>query len=133
MDHTLQDTLLFFDRHRDAFPLYQSFEEKLLSMFPETEIRVQKTQISFSNRRLFACVSFQRVKKKADLPAPYIVITLGLPCPLDSDRVSAQTEPWPGRWTTHFVIGTTDELDDEFFSWVRTACHFAQSKQPRQR
>ncbi|WP_330397617.1 DUF5655 domain-containing protein [Acutalibacter muris] len=86
------------------------------------------TQITFSNRRVFACVSLMRVKRKAELPDPYIVVTLGLPYPLESRRVAAKTEPYPGRWTTHFVIGSTGELDQEFFAWVREAYDFSAAK-----
>ena len=119
---------MFFDANPAAFPLYRAFESKLLMMFPETNVRVQKTQISFYNSRLYACVSFQRVRKKADLPNPYIVITLGLSYPLESIRVAAKTEPYPGRWTTHIVIGTTEEIDEELFLWVKQAYQFADSK-----
>ena len=89
---------------------------------------MQKTQITFSNRHVFACVSFARVKRKAELPSPYLVITLGLPCPLESGRVAVKTEPYPGRWTTHIVVGSTDEIDKELIGWVRQAYAFSDSK-----
>lgn len=59
---------------------------------------------------------------------PYIVITLGLPYPLESSRVAVKTEPYPGRWTTHIVIGNVEEIDDELFLWVKQAYHFAEGK-----
>lgn len=122
------NTFLFFEEHQDAFELYQVFESKLFAEFPETRKEVQKTQITFSNRHVFACVSFQRVRKKAELPKPYIVITLGLSYPLESKRVAIKTEPYPGRWTTHIVIGEVEEMDEELFGWVRQAYEFANSK-----
>ena len=105
--------MLFFEQHPESYPLYEAFYEKLMSLFPDARAKVQKSQISFYNRHLFACVSFLRVKKKADLPERYFVLTLGLPEPLDSDRVAAKTEPYPGRWTTHFVISETADLDEQ--------------------
>ena len=128
MDFANQDAAIFFDLHPAALPLYEAFETKLLERFPQTKVRVQKTQISFSNRTVYACVSFLRVRKKADLPNPYMVITLGLSYPLASHRVAAQTEPYPGRWTTHIVIGTIEELDQELFTWVQQAYAFSESK-----
>ncbi len=122
------DTLLFFDKNPSALLLYEEFETKIFELFPAAKKRVQKTQISFSNRHIFVCVSFARVKKKAELPNPYFVITLGLPYPLDSDRVAVKTEPYPGRWTTHIVIGNTDEIDDELFSWIHQAYVFSETK-----
>ena len=87
------DTLMFFDQNMDILPLYQDFEELLFDSFPLVNKKVQKTQIIFSNRHVFACVSFARVKRKADLPMRYMVITLGLPAPLDSERIAVKTEP----------------------------------------
>lgn len=57
------DTLMFFDQHRSALPVYEFFESKLYDLFPDINKRVQKTQITFSNQHVFACVSFARVKK----------------------------------------------------------------------
>ena len=128
MNYMKQDALFFFENHSSAYLLYEAFEKALLVKFPETNIRVQKSQITFSNRHVFACVSLQRVKKKADLPDPYIVITLGLSYPLSSERVAVKTEPYPGRWTTHIVIGSVEELDTELFSWVKQAYDFAALK-----
>lgn len=128
MDTTLQDTLFFFDRHRAVYPLYVCFQEKLLARFPESRIKVQKSQISYYNRHLFACASFLKVKKKAELPEDYFVLTLGLSTPLVSDRVAAKAEPYLGRWTTHFVISSLSDLDEELFDWIEQAYSFAQSK-----
>ena len=122
------DTLMFFDRHPDALPLYRDFEELLTETFPVVNRRVQKTQITFSNRHVFASVSFARVKRKAELPTGYMVITLGLPAPLESERVAIKTEPYPGRWTHHIVVSAPEELDEELLTWVRTAYAFADAK-----
>ena len=128
MDTTMQDALFFFDRHQAVYPLYECFQEKLLARFPESQIRVQISQISYYNRHLYACVSFLKVKKKADLPDDYFVLTLGLSASLESDRVAAKTEPYPGRWTTHFVVGSASDLDKELFDGIEQAYIFAQSK-----
>ena len=51
------DTLMFFDARPDTLPLYQAFEEKIYTIFPVVKKLVQKTQITFDNRHVFACVS----------------------------------------------------------------------------
>ena len=122
------DALMFFDQHMDILPLYQAFEELLFDSFPVVNKRVQKTQITFFNRHVFACVSFARVKRKAELPAGYMVLTLGLPAPLASERIAVKTEPYPGRWTHHIVVSKPEELDEELLSWVREAYDFAAAK-----
>ena len=128
MDAMMHDTLFFFDQHQAVYPLYVCFQEKLLARFPESRIKVQKSQILYYNRHLYACVSFLKVKKKSELPDDYFVLTLGLPAPLESDRVAAKTEPYPGRWTTHFVISDPSDLDKELFDWIEQAYQFAQAK-----
>ena len=122
------DTEMFFDGHAEALPLYERFEELLRESFPAMGKRVQKTQITFTGRHVFACVSFARVRRKAELPAGYMVITLGLPRPVDSPRIAVKSEPYPGRWTHHIVVSSPEELDGELFSWVREAYVFAESK-----
>ena len=122
------DELFFFQEHMAALPIYEAFAGALLERFPGTSMRVQKSQITFSNRHVYACVSFARARKKAELPGAYIVVTLGLPYPLDSGRVAVKTEPYPGRWTTHIVVGSPAELDGEFWTWVAQAYDFAENK-----
>ena len=128
MDFINQDILLFFNQHRTALHLYEVFAGKVVTQFPDSKIKVQKTQITFSNRHVYACVSFLRVKKKAELPDNYFVLTLGLPYPLESGRVAVKTEPYPGRWTTHIVISKLSDLDEELFAWVVQAYEFSEKK-----
>ena len=128
MDTTTQDTLFFFDRHQAVYPLYECFQKKLLARLPESRIKVQKSQISYYNRHLYACIFVLKVKRKAELPNDYFVLTLGLSAPLESNRVAAKTEPYPGRWTTHFVISSPSDLDEELFDWIKQAYQFAQGK-----
>jgi hypothetical protein len=122
------DTLVFFSGHPDALELYRVFEDLLYREFPCVNRRVQKTQITFYNRHVFACVSFARVKKKAELPEGYLVITIGLPSPLESPRIAVKTEPYPNRWTHHIVISRPEELDGELTGWIRASYDFAEAK-----
>lgn len=122
------DTLLFFDGNRSALPLFTALEAKLFERFPEAEKRVQKTQITYYHRHVFACVSFARVKRKAVLPETWLTLTLGLPYPLESERVAVKTEVYPGRWTTHIVLGSEAELDGELLDWLEQAYAFSERK-----
>ena len=122
------DTLLFFDAQPAALPLFLTLEEKLFARFPEAQKRVQKTQITYYHRHVFACVSFARVKRKAELPETWLTLTLGLPYPLDSARVAVKTEAYPGRWTTHLVLGSREELDEELMDWLEEAYAFSERK-----
>lgn len=119
------ETLLFFEGHSAALPLYEAFETMLSQAFPDIHKRVQKTQITFFSRHVVACISFARVRRKADLPQGYLVVTLGLPVPLASDRIAVRVEARPNRWTHHIVISRPEDLDDELLSWIREAYAFA--------
>ena len=123
-----QNTLFFFNEHPQAIPLYSAFEERLLSELEGVSIKVQKTQITFANRYGFAFVSFLPARKAKDRPDPYITITLGLNRREGSPRIDQASEPYPGRWTHHLVIGSRSEIDDELMAWVREAYDFAASK-----
>lgn len=121
------DTLLFFNEHPGALPLFSALEDRILARFPETQKRVQKTQITYYHRHVFACVSFARVKRKAELPPTWLTLTLGLPYPLESGRVAVKTEVYPGRWTTHLVLGSEAEIDDELLGWLTEAYDFSEA------
>ena len=122
------DTLLFFEGHMDALPLYEKLEERILSEIENVRIRTQKSQISFYNRRMFACVSFARIRKKKDCPKNYIVVTFGLEHRADSPRIDIATEPYPNRWTHHLLLSDPDEIDGELMGWIREAAEFSQQK-----
>ena len=123
-----RDTLMFFDTHRDALPIFAALEAKLYEHFPETQKRVQKTQITYFHKHVYACVSFARVRRKAELPETWLTLTLGLPYALASGRAAVKTEAYLGRWTTHIVIGSPEELDDELLSWIEQAYAFSERK-----
>lgn len=122
------DTPFFFRDSPGSLPLYLRLEERILAMLPETRVRVQKTQISFSNRRNFAFASLLPARRAALRPSPYLTVTVGLNRRLDSPRVDAASEPYPGRWTHHIVIGSVEELDGELMGWIREAAEFSAQK-----
>ena len=128
MRETDDDSLLFFSEHTGALPLFAALEDAIFARFPQAQKRVQKTQITYYRRHVFACVSFARVKRKAELPENWLTLTLSLPYPLDSGRVAVKTEVYPGRWTTHFVLGSVEELDGELLGWLDEAYAFSERK-----
>ncbi len=132
MENTYQpvnpDVPFFFRDSPLSLPLYLALEERILAEFPETRVRVQKTQISFAHRRNFAFASLLPARRAALRPNPYLTVTVGLGRRLDSLRVDAASEPYPGRWTHHIVIGSEEEIDGELMGWVREAAEFSSRK-----
>ena len=123
-----QNILFFFNEHLEAIPLYEAFEERLLSELEGVVIQPQKSQITLKNRRVFGAVSFLKARKAKDRPDSYITITLGLNRREPSPRVDQASEPYPGRWTHHLVIGARAEIDDELVAWVREDYDVAAAK-----
>lgn len=123
-----EQILQFFDRYPDAIPLYEKIEKCVEDLVPEVRIKVQKTQISFYNRHMFACVSFAGVRRKKDCPDCYIVVTFGLEHKAESPRIDIATEPYPNRWTHHVLISELEEIDDELMGWIREAAEFSDRK-----
>ena len=80
-----QSELLFFERHPAALPLYEAFSKKLFERFPSTDKKVQKSQITFSNRYLYVCVSFFAGKKEGGTSEilfcrhPWVALSARLP------------------------------------------------------
>ena len=122
------DLLLFFDRMPDALPLYEALLRRMQAEIGEIQIKVQKTQISFYRRRMFGCVSFARVRRRADCPQRWFTLTFGLDRRVDSPRIEAAAEPYPNRWTHHLLISEEEDIDGELMSWLRQAADFAAVK-----
>lgn len=122
------DILFFFDKRLQALPLYEALEKRIFTEINNVTVKVQKTQISFSNRHNFAFVSFLPIRKVRERPKNYIVVSFGLNRKLDSTRIDAATEPYPNRWTHHILISTAEEIDDELMGWIKEASVFSASK-----
>ena len=56
-----EDEILFFSFSAGALPIYEHFRSQVTQRFPETEIKVSKTQISFKARSGYACVALRRM------------------------------------------------------------------------
>ena len=119
------DAPLFFSAAPEALPLYDAFEAALLRCIPATNIRVQKTQITFSGRRVYGCVSHPRAKAQRG----GLLVTFGLGRPLEENsRVIYRSEPYPNRFTHHVLLQDESGLDEELMAWLREAYEFSESK-----
>ena len=120
--------VFFFNHHAGALPIYEKLEEAIQAQIPDVRIRVQKTQITFANRRVFACASFLPARKSPDRPRDFLTVTFGLPCRREELRIDVATEPYPNRWTHHVTVGSPDEIDEELLGWLREAAAFSAAK-----
>lgn len=122
------DILFFFNDHMDALPLYERLEGLILEQIPDVKIKVSKTQISFSDKRGFAFVSFNPCRRAKERPDVWMTVTFGLSYRKDSPRIDVATEPYQNRWTHHIMVGSEEEIDAELMDWIREAAEFSASK-----
>ena len=121
------DVLAFFDGKSWALPLYHSLFDRMEQMFPEAAVKVQKSQISFYGRHLFAAVSLP-LRRKKTWPEECLVVTFGLGARLDSSRIVVAVEPYPNRWTHHVLVSREEEIDPELLGWLQEAYTFSECK-----
>ena len=122
------DILFFFGEHMEALPMYERLENAILTRIPDVKIKVAKTKITFANKRGFAFVSFNPCRKANDRPAVWMTVTFGLGCRKGSSRIDVATEPYPGRWMHHVMVGSAEEIDEELLSWIQEAAELANVK-----
>ena len=121
------DVLFFFDGRPLELALYQTLFRSLETAFPEASVRVQKTQISFYGRHLFAAVSLP-VRRRKGWPEHCIVVTNGLSHRLESPRIAVAVEPYPNRWTHHVLVSGEEQIDGELLVWLKEAWAFSENK-----
>ena len=122
------DILFFFGEHMGALPIYKRLEETIMTRIPDVKRKVAKTQITFANKRGFLFVSFNPCRKAKERPPVWMTVTCGLGYRKESPRIDIATEPYPGRWTHHVMVGSVDEIDEELLGWIQEAAEFPASK-----
>lgn len=118
------EELLFFDAAPASLALYEMLKERLLALYPQTRIKVSKTQISFSDKYIYACVSLPRRKQDAG----GLVFSLGLPCETTNAALMAVSQPYPGRYTHHFLLKNANDFSSSLQQYTALAHSFCLSK-----
>lgn len=122
------DTIFFFGEHINALPFYEKLEERILNEIPDVKVKTAKTQITFANKRGFAFVSFNPCRRAKERPQNWMTVSFGLGYRKESPRIDVATEPYPGRWTHHVMVGNVEEIDDELMGWIKEAAAFSAAK-----
>ena len=89
--------------------------------------KVSKSQISFYNRHMFAMASPPGRRKK-NWPKEFIMVSFGLPCQIDSPRITMSVEAYPNRWTHHVIVESVEDIDEVLLGWINKAYFFSESK-----
>lgn len=126
-DYYGTEVLAFFEGKPWALPLYEELFVRMDRLFPEAAVKVQKSQISFYGRHLFAAVSLP-VRRKKTWPEKCVVVTFGLGSKVEVPRIAVAAEPYPNRWTHHVLVTRPEEIDEELLDWLREAYIFSECK-----
>lgn len=119
--------LMFFEKMPEALPLYETLSRKMQEELGTIHVKVQKSQIAFSNRHQFAFV-WHPSRKFKGRKGVYIVVTFGVSYHIEDGRITAAVEPYPNRWTHHVIVQSEDEIDEELLGWIREAYEFSLRK-----
>lgn len=106
------DILFFFDREPLALSLFELLYEQAMARWPSSTLRVQKTQITFSDPRGYLFASRPRKRGGG------LMVTFGLSAPLQSPRLFAIANPAPGRYTHHVQVADPADIDEQLMQWI---------------
>ena len=126
-EHYSADLLFFFQDRPLELSLYERLAAALAAALPGLRVKVQKSQISFYNRHLFAAVSLP-VRRKKDWTKTCILVTFGLFRRVEDPRIAVAVEPYPDRWTHHVVFSDPAQADSRLMAWLEEAYTCAMSK-----
>lgn len=113
----------FFEPHPGTLEIYRTLETILFAHEGVTR-DLLKTQIAFSHGKRMAFVWFP-IRKMKVRPKVYVLLTLCLGRRADHPALAEVVEPYPGRWTNHFVISGEDDIDRSLLEYIDEAWRFA--------
>lgn len=121
------DIAAVFSKMPGGYDLYEAVEAALLGRFPEVEIEVRKTQISFRERYIFGTASLP-IRKIKSAPERYIIVSFGLSHRVVDPRIFEAVEAYPNRWTHHVLVSDAEQVDGQLMDWLAEAREFALTK-----
>jgi hypothetical protein len=108
----------FFAGLHESHDLFEAMLKEINAL-GATEMRVSKSQIAFRRKKAFAWV-WVPGKYLHGKTAP-LVLTLSFRGRSSSPRWKEIVEPYPGRFTHHLELYSTQDIDDEVREWLQNA------------
>ena len=124
-----EELIRFFARCPERLPVYRALEDRVNERCGDVAVRVQKTQIAFTDRFGFAWASLP-LRRRRDWPERCLVVTFGLAYHRESPRIAVAVEPYPQRWTHHVIVAIPEDIDDELMGWIEESHRFSLAKRP---
>lgn len=111
----------FFAQEPAMLPLFDALSYELLALYPDSEIVVQKTCVSFRDPSPYCYVSLPLRAGIKGWPAHCFIVTFGLLTRVDHPRIKHAVEPYPNRWTHHVLVSTPADIDAQLLDWIKQA------------
>jgi hypothetical protein len=113
----IQDEERYFAGRPASLALYRFVRDEVLRAFPSAVADVQKTQITFRDPFVFACVWLppRPVKGHGD---GHVVLSFSLDQPVDSPRVERPVQVRANCWTHHLWLSGPQDMDAQALQWV---------------
>jgi len=108
----------FFTGREESWQLFRLLQDAVTDIGP-AQVQVMKSQVVFRRNKAFAWVwtPGRYLKRKC---AP-LVLTLSFGYRHPSLRWKQVVEPYPGRFTHHLELYSSNDIDDEVRGWLRDA------------
>ncbi len=84
-----------------------------------TEVRVSRSQVTFTRRRAFAWLWLPGRYLRNPTADVVLSVALGRHCP--SSRFKEVAHPTPRHWVHHLEVRSTDDIDPEVVGWLHEA------------
>ena len=124
---TLTPIKQFFESSPQSKPLFDDLAIELLSEFPESSFKVQKSQIALVSKKPYAAV-WLPIREIKDRPNVYLILSFGLDTKIDHERIVEVNEPYPNRYMHHVLISSKDDIDETLLNWLKQAIDFSNRK-----
>ena len=118
------DELNLLGKQPTLINVYEHLRKQVLMLFPQSEVRVHKTQISFRDPMPFCYVWLPDRRMDKSRGDTYLMVTLMLGERLQHSRVAQCVEAYPGRFTHHLSLGSQQEVDQQLVEWIRQSHAF---------
>ena len=106
----------FFSGRPEAWAVFEALRTALCARFPDTQLRVMKTCISFDDPKPYCYVSMPKSKAQRG-----IVVTFGLCERMESPRFMMVVPISKSRFTVHVLVQDAQEADGELLSLISLA------------
>jgi hypothetical protein len=128
----MDDIEAFFIKEPGMLPLFDALSCELLALYPDSEIVVQKTCISFRDPSPYCYVSLPS-RAFRDRPEHYLIITFGLLSRVHDPRIAEAVEPYPNRWTHHVLVTNPADINAQLLDWIKQAYEIKQVTRRKKR